>query len=141
MIRVVAIAALLASGCAPSWKHAPHDRPHQTAPAPVLHPKPQPTTSTDWWDHVLHATVIPLGRLVSPARYVSWAIGGRPALDINAFGEVPDSAWFENRIGVRSFTPAEIRRGPNVSGPPEKTPSALRCSALGSVVEEIRGMR
>ncbi|MEO8707182.1 MAG: hypothetical protein ABI867_44555 [Kofleriaceae bacterium] len=37
----------------------------------------------------------------------------RHALDVNALDEVPDSSWFENRIGVRELTPADISRGPN----------------------------
>ena len=35
------------------------------------------------------------------------------AKDINSLGEVPDSTWFENRIGVREYTLEELTRGPN----------------------------
>jgi len=35
------------------------------------------------------------------------------ALNINTVGEVPDSSWFTNRIGVRSMAVDEIVRGPN----------------------------
>ena len=41
-----------------------------------------------------------------------------PALNVNTLGEVPDSSWFTNRIGVRDMTIDEIVRGPNqVDGP------------------------
>lgn len=117
MKRLVVI-ALVAGACAPGWKHAPHDRRFQAAAPPVAHPKPVSSIDTDWWDHVLHSVVIPLGRTVSPARYVGWLVGGRPALDVNAFGQVPDSPWFENRIGRASMTVAEIKRGANRSDGP-----------------------
>jgi hypothetical protein len=34
------------------------------------------------------------------------------ALDVNALDEVPDSSWFENRIGRFPMTPLEAARGP-----------------------------
>lgn len=38
----------------------------------------------------------------------------RPALNVNAWDEVPDSSWFTNRIGSaeESFTPGEMIKGP-----------------------------
>jgi hypothetical protein len=35
----------------------------------------------------------------------------RPALNVNAWDEVPDSQWFVNRIGRRAVTPSELERG------------------------------
>jgi len=35
-----------------------------------------------------------------------------PAVDVNSLDEVPDSSWFENRIGIRTWTPEEIASGP-----------------------------
>jgi hypothetical protein len=41
-----------------------------------------------------------------------------PALNVNTLGEVPDSAWFVNRIGRHDMSIEEIVRGPNqVDGP------------------------
>ena len=41
-----------------------------------------------------------------------------PALNVNTLGEVPDSSWFTNRLGVRDMTVADIVRGPSqVDGP------------------------
>jgi hypothetical protein len=37
----------------------------------------------------------------------------RHALDVNALDEVPDSSWFENRIGQRELSIADVSRGPN----------------------------
>jgi hypothetical protein len=41
-----------------------------------------------------------------------------PALNVNTLGEVPDSSWFTNRIGLHDMTIEEVVRGPNqVDGP------------------------
>jgi len=48
-----------------------------------------------------------------PVDYVLDVPDPHPAENVNALGEVPDSTWFTNRIGVRDLTPAEIGRGPN----------------------------
>ena len=41
-----------------------------------------------------------------------------PAVNVNTLGEVPDSSWFENRIGAREMSIEELVRGPNqVAGP------------------------
>jgi len=43
---------------------------------------------------------------------------GAPAVNVNTLGEVPDSSWFTNRIGVRDMTIDEVLRGPNtIDGP------------------------
>jgi hypothetical protein len=40
------------------------------------------------------------------------------ALNVNTLGDVPDSSWFTNRIGVRDISIDEVVRGPNqVDGP------------------------
>src|SRR5688572_3160746 len=40
------------------------------------------------------------------------------ALNVNTLGEVPDSSWFTNRIGVRDMSIDDLVRGPNqVNGP------------------------
>ena len=41
------------------------------------------------------------------------------AMNVNTLGEVPDSSWFTNRIGVTTMTPAELARGPATGGPPD----------------------
>lgn len=48
-------------------------------------------------------------------RPVAWFFAVDPAgraTNVNALDEVPDSSWFENRIGQRPFTPEEIVSGP-----------------------------
>jgi hypothetical protein len=36
-----------------------------------------------------------------------------PAVNVNTLGEVPDSSWFTNRIGVRAMDATELARGPH----------------------------
>ncbi len=40
-----------------------------------------------------------------------------PAQNVNTLGEVPDSSWFQNRLGRRPMSPAELARGPNRQAP------------------------
>jgi hypothetical protein len=41
-----------------------------------------------------------------------------PALNVNTLGEVPDSSWFTNRLGLNDMTIAEVVRGPDrLEGP------------------------
>jgi hypothetical protein len=40
------------------------------------------------------------------------------AMNINTLDEVPDSSWFNNRIGRRDMSVAEIVRGPDLDGGP-----------------------
>ena len=43
---------------------------------------------------------------------------GTSAVNVNTLGEVPDSSWFTNRIGVRDMTIDEVLRGPDtIDGP------------------------
>ncbi len=41
------------------------------------------------------------------------------ALNANTLGEVPDSSWFTNRIGVRDMPLEELTQGPRTGGPPD----------------------
>jgi hypothetical protein len=42
-----------------------------------------------------------------------------PAANVNTLGEVPDSSWWENRIGVWPMSIDELVRGPNQGGGPD----------------------
>lgn len=42
----------------------------------------------------------------------------RRAKNVNTVGEVPDSSWFTNRIGVRRLTPDDVATGPNTTAGP-----------------------
>jgi len=71
----------------------------------------------------------------------------RRAANVNALDEVPDSTWFENRIGVRDLSPDEVARGPNQTGSPEGhmplriVSSKVGGTAVGFIVTDRRGIR
>jgi hypothetical protein len=54
-----------------------------------------------------------------------------PALNTNALDEVPDSTWFQNRIGARDISPAEAARGPITLGPPQLPLTISRGKDMG----------
>ena len=65
---------------------------------------PEPYVSPLVWDAVDNSVFRPLARVfaVDPAG---------PAPNVNALDEVPDSAWFTNRLGARKPTRDELLRG------------------------------
>jgi hypothetical protein len=69
----------------------------------------------------------------------------RRARNINSLGEVPDSTWFENRIGRGDLTPEQVGRGPN-RGPGPQPPftiyeDKLAGKSIGFFVRDRLGER
>ncbi len=144
-MRRLTLLALLACGCAPAWQATPHDVRFQRVGDLVAHDEPEPYVIWDWWDVARHSTVVPLGKLVSPARLIDRISGGRPALDVNDFGEVPDSPWFTNRIGRMPMDPEAVAIGPNTGRPPADGPLVVISGkpmgvTPGVVVRDVRGV-
>lgn len=50
--------------------------------------------------------------------------------NVNSLEEVPDSTWFQNRIGVRAIEPSEAASGSDAGGPPRR-PFTLIGGKLG----------
>jgi hypothetical protein len=71
--------------------------------APVLK-EPEEYYSPFAWDGVNQTVFRPISRFfaVDPAG---------PAVNVNALDEVPDSSWFENRLGKKALSPADVARG------------------------------
>jgi hypothetical protein len=67
-------------------------------------------------------------------RALSPSTAGR-AGNVNALDEVPDSSWFENRIGSRPISPEDLRRGP---APPPTLPFRVIGSKVGGTSPGIR---
>ncbi len=71
----------------------------------------------------------------------------RRAKDVNALGEVPDSTWFVNRMGLRSLTPADVAKGPNqypspdMSKPWRVTGMKSGGTSVGLTIKDGRGIR
>lgn len=68
-----------------------------------------------------------------------------PAWNTNALDEVPNSTWFQNRIGARTITPQEAARGHEAGGPPrlplEVVQSKVGGGNPGFVVQDRSGRR
>lgn len=68
------------------------------------------------------------------------------AVNINTVGEVPDSSWFQNRLGVRDMSVDELVRGPNLTGGPADGPFTVIGRPSGGVtpkvtIEDSQGQR
>ena len=69
----------------------------------------------------------------------------RQASNINTLGEVPDSSWFTNRIGVKEMSIEELTKGPNTDAGPDPSQPWTIVSAKfegvtpGYVIEDNKG--
>ncbi len=67
------------------------------------------------------------------------------AVNVNTLGEVPDSSWFTNRIGIREMSIAELVRGPaRIGGPDLSAPLTVVAAKTagispGFTVRDSRG--
>lgn len=76
-------------------------------------------------------------------------IAGRPkqAMNIDAFGEVPDSSWFTNRNAMRRMSVQEIARGPDSGASPDTSAAwtLIRAKVEGITpgfhIEDSHGIR
>lgn len=79
------------------------------------------------WDMIDDSIVLPVSRATRPdrlVRRVGTIFGGehvRPAVNVNALEEVPNSSWFTNRIGLFPMTPAAAAQGPGDGAGPDTT--------------------
>ena len=78
-------------------------------------------------DGVDESVFAPIGRFFNPARLmrkVGTIFGGdhvAAASNVNELDEVPNSAWFTNRIGLRPMTPEEAAAGPTSGDGPDRS--------------------
>ncbi len=76
-------------------------------------------------------------------------LSGRPkqAMNVDAFGEVPNSSWFTNRNGLKRMSIEEIARGPDSGEVPDTSGewTVIRAKAEGVTpgfhIEDSRGLR
>ena len=90
-----------------------------------------------FFDAILYGRLLHMAEQHPPSR----------AANINSLGEVPDSTWFTNRVGMRDLTPDEIKRGPNAflepdrSQPWQVTSSKVGGGSKGFIIKDARGDR
>jgi hypothetical protein len=126
---VIALAALF-STAAPAWAGGPRlvDAP------PVWEeddrreiPLPKTRDPNLLRDGIDESFFRPVGRLFHPgraARRVGRLFGGqraRHAANLNALDEIPNSAWFTNRIGLYPVSPEAAARGPTQDDGPDRS--------------------
>ncbi|MGF1469513.1 MAG: hypothetical protein ACFCGT_25610 [Sandaracinaceae bacterium] len=69
------------------------------------HPTPPPSFYSSYtWDGADNAVFRPF------AEFFTFETD-RESWNVNAMDEVPDSSWFQNRLGVRTMTPEEVGQG------------------------------
>jgi hypothetical protein len=66
---------------------------------------PEQYVSPFAWDAADNTLFLPLSRALSVKAF-------REAVNVNAWDEVPDSSWFENRLGRLPLTPEDLAKGP-----------------------------
>jgi hypothetical protein len=117
MIRAGLVLALtLAGGCA---SRVPQVRFHNAPVVWQVEDKsdvPDKPTERIYWNRAYRVDQL----FVRPVTDRMAVRGPVRASNLNALGEVPDSTWFTNRIGVREISPDDIRRGPQTSSSPEE---------------------
>ena len=126
------LVSFMTASCTPAFKRAPYAQLFQHTPPPLLHSKPVKRRYAEWVDKGYQGAVRPLSEVFSPATYARKLFGSPPALDVNAFNQVPDSVWFTNRLGKRAMTIAEIAYGPNTIDGPNGMLEVLRGKTSGA---------
>jgi len=103
------------------------------------------------WDMIHDSVVLPVGRHTRPDRLVrriGTLFGGEhvpAAANVNALDEVPNSAWFTNRIGLYPLSAAEAfrgaapGRGPDCGAPYVVTRAKTQGVTPGFVIRDGRG--
>jgi hypothetical protein len=98
-------ALLLLTACAASPRFPLREPMWRDADLDPLPGKPKEYVSSFAWDGFDHIVARPL------TRFFSFPLP-HEATNVNAFDEVPDSAWFTNRIGRTPMTVEEFQQGP-----------------------------
>jgi len=111
--QIVAFAFVLASSAlpaSPGGKRFYADDPIKKEPTPMTVSQIKQRALSDYYD-LLENTFHRRGERNTRSEFVG-------AKSANTLGEVPDSAWYTNRIAIRSMTTEELVRGPGDKDPP-----------------------
>ncbi len=115
---LVLLSVLLAAACACPALLAQQfypDDPLQREPPPLAVKKPLARPINDYYDFFRN-TFWP------PDKEELKHHDPAPSQAVNTLGEVPDSAWFTNRIGARPLSLEELVAGPGTDDPPAPAP-------------------
>jgi hypothetical protein len=115
------------------------DDPLGREPAPLRVEKAHSRKLSDYYDFFWHT-------FAEPGEHQPKAGKKIPARAVNTLGEVPDSGWYESRLGRRPMTMEELLRGPGVSNAPASgTWKVIAAKSEGVTpgltIEDSRGAR
>lgn len=106
LCHLALVATLACLGCASSLRRFPIAAPLLRDPdRRPFAPMPEPPELTHRW-------TLADAMVLQPASRFFAVTPGDEATNVNALDEVPDSSWFENRIGRGALSPEAIARGP-----------------------------
>src|SRR5688572_12334849 len=78
-------------------------------------------------------------RAVDIPRFGRLAVGNsKPAANVNALDEVPDSSWFTNRHALRPMKVEQLVRGPNRGDPPDLTRATITKAKMEGVTPGLQ---
>jgi len=116
------------------------DRPvlwHADDQRPLVHEPAERNPSVEW-DYFNDSAAAPLRRMFDPTlsvRRIGKLFGGAgapAAQNVNRVDEVPDGAWFQNRLGMFDLSVDELRHGPGPSAPdPSESWTIVRAKTHG----------
>ena len=103
------------------------------------------------FDYFNESVFRPLGFYLDPVRNIRRLLPGMEkdpdSPNVNALGEVPNSSWFTNRIGLFPLSPEQVARGPNTGrGPSREGPWRVVAAKTAGVtpgftVQDVHGER
>jgi len=138
-LRPVALAAVLAAGCTVWHARFPLAEPMwEDLDTRTVAKMPKEYWSPAKWDAIDQTFFQPT------TRALALNIAG-PAVNVNAFDEVPNSSWFENRIGLGDFTVEDGARGACLDDPldPDGPWTVIRAKPNGAdpgfMIKDARG--
>ncbi len=139
-------ATVLAAGCGGTQRFvAPAPLPDDRRDVPVSPPPRKYNVNTDAFDKQIPEQI---EQSMDVARTARALVGRRKeALDVDAWDEVRDSAWFTNRNARRTMTIEDFARGPDtVTGPDTSAPWTVKRAKVegvttGFTIEDARGDR
>ena len=83
--------------------------------------------NANFYDNFFHEQIFEEGKQDLDVPRWARAIAGdpKPAMNVNAVDEVPDSSWFTNRHNLRHMTIEDLVRGPNQGNAPDFTGATI----------------
>jgi hypothetical protein len=83
-------------------------------------PEPKERTA-NFYDNFFHEQIFEEGKQdLDVPRWIRTITGHpKPAMDVNAVDEIPDSSWFTNRHNLRHMSIEDVIRGPNQGNAPD----------------------